>query len=152
MFVAENARMLSQYDVIGKKPMRIMYKRDKSSRENPEANLFVRNIDSNVSHKELHNFFATIGNVTIVKIAYSSKSGQLDYGYVQMEKKEDAQKALETLDNHKLREKELIVRHFEPRVNRSTGTRNNLYVKNFGFNDKTKEEVEKMIDVNNLPY
>jgi len=137
---AENARMLAQYDKIGKNPVRLMYKRN--VRENNEGNIFVKNIDTDVTFKELHNAFATVGNVLTVKIATNNKGASLGYGYVQMDKREDAEKAIQALQNHKMREKEIHIGGFVPKGQRNVSVSKNLYVKGLPTN-KSKDELEK---------
>lgn len=140
---AENARMLSQYEKIGKKPIRILHKGD--PRQKPEANLFVKNVDTSVTFKELHNYFSKCGPVISVKIAYDKTGNSLGYGYVQFEKPEDADKAIEELNGTKLKEQDIGVEKFKPRGNRALTTNNNLYVKHLP-EGKSKEEIEKILN------
>jgi len=139
---AESARMLSQYEKIGRKPIRILHKGD--PRQKPEANLFVKNIDPSVTFKELHNYFSKCGPVVSVKIAYDKSGNSLGYGYVQFEKPEDADKAIQELNATKLKEQEIGVEKFKPRGSRALATNNNLYVRHLP--EGSKEEIEKLLN------
>ena len=136
--------MLAQYDLIGRKPIRILHKGD--PKQKIEANLFVKNIDPSVSFKELHNHFSKAGPVLSVKIAYNKAGQHLGYGYVQFEKVEDALKAIEEFNGSKLKERELQIERFLPKTGRNVSSGNNLYVKHLP-EGKSKEEIEKLLNV-----
>jgi len=140
---AETARMIAQYELIGRKPIRILHKGD--PKQKTEANLFVKNIDPNVTFKELHNHFSTAGTVMSVKIAYNSDGKNLGYGYVQFDKPEDATKAIQSLNGTKLKEQEIAVEKFMPKQGRKMSSNNNLYVKHLP-EGKSKEEIEKILN------
>jgi polyadenylate-binding protein len=129
---AENARLLSQYEKIGKSPIRIMYKRN--IHEIGANNIFVKNVDPNVASKELHNLFAKVGPVVSVKIASNNRGESLGYGYVLMEKEEDAKTAIEQMNGFKLKEKEISCNEFKARDKRDIRGNNNLYVKGLPVN------------------
>jgi polyadenylate-binding protein len=139
---AENARQLSQYEKIGKSPIRIMYKRN--VHETEASNIFVKNIDPTVSFKELHNLFATVGNVVSVKIATNNRGESLGYGYVLMDKKEDADTAIQKLNGYRLKEKEISCQEFKAKEKRIISNNNNLYIKGLPT-DISKDEIQKMI-------
>lgn len=144
-FLAENARMLLQYEKIGRKQIRIMPKQD--PRANLKANLFVKDIDKEVTPKDLHNHFNTIGRVVTAQIATDASGKSLGYGYVQFESTEDAKRALEQLQNSKLKEKEISVQEFVPREKRQhTSTNTNLFIQNLP-QDRNKEEIEAILKV-----
>lgn len=105
--------MLLRYEKIGRKQIRIMPKQD--PRANLKANLFVKDIDKEVTPKDLHNHFNTIGRVVTAQIATDASGKSLGYGYVQFESTEDAKRALEQLQNSKLKEKEISVQEFVQR-------------------------------------
>lgn len=139
--------MLSQYEKVGRNPIRILHK---GTPLNPEANLFVKNIDPAVTHKELHNYFSKCGPVVLVKIASDKASNSLGYGYVQFEKPEDANKAIEELNNTQLKEQQIGVEKFKSKDTRDVTTNNNLYVKHLP-EGKSQEEIEKLLNVTAKP-
>lgn len=148
--LADSARMLSNNEKVGKNPVRLMYKRDRNPSTLTEGNTFVKNIDPNVTPKDLTALFSKVGNVLAVKIATNNKAESLGYGYVQFEKGEDAEKAVDQLNGETLKEQEIVVEKFVPKPQRNTGVANtankNLYVRNFPSN-KSKGEIETLIDV-----
>jgi polyadenylate-binding protein len=143
---AEKARSLSQYEKIGNKPIRVMYRKN-NIKELHEGNLFVKNIDPTVTVKEIHNFFSDVGNVLSAKIATDTKGASLGYGYVQFEKGDDADKAIEKLSGTKLKDREINITHFASLGERLPNTKRNLYVKHLPakFNQEELETKLKKI-------
>jgi len=142
---AESARQFAQYEKIGRKYIRIMFKRNVRDLP-PEANIYVKNLDPHVTVKDLHNHFSQVGPVLCCKVSTNSEGESLGYGYVQFEKKEDAETALETLKNSRLKETELQLIPFLPKDRRGpTASRRNVYIKNLPT-DKSEEEVNKIVD------
>ena len=139
---AENARLVAQYDILGKKPIRILYKGN--PKQNSSANLFVKNIDPSVNFRELHNHFSRVGTVLTVRIMCNKEGMSLEYGYVQFEKDEDAERAIKELNGSKLKEREIHVEKFQARDARKTMTHSNLYVRHLP-EGKTKEEIENTL-------
>jgi polyadenylate-binding protein len=141
---AENAKQFAQYEKLGKKQIRIMFKRP-IKELTTDANLFVKNIDPTVTVRELHNHFINNGNVICAKIATNNEGKSLGYGYVQFEKPEDAEKALEALQNSKLKEKELDLTRFVPKDKRnSAAPKSNIYIKDLP-NLGSEQDIEKKI-------
>jgi len=142
---AENARNSAQYEKIGRKHIRIMFKTN--MRElSPEANLYVKNLDPSVTVKDLHGHFSQLCTVVCAKVATDSEGKSLGYGYVQFEKKEDADKALKELQGTRLKENELLLEQFVPKDRRAVHIeKKNIYVKNLP-QDKTEEELDKLIE------
>lgn len=140
-FLAENAKLVAQYQVIGKKPVRIMFQKNMREKKN-EANLFIKNIDTSVPVKELHNYFANVGAVLAAKIATNDEGESLGYGYVQFENPEDAQKGLRELNGKRLKEHELQITAFIPREMRNATAKRNLYLKHLptGQGEKAVEQ------------
>ena len=121
-----------------------MYKRN--IHETPEGcNIFVKNIDQTVSFKELHNLFAQVGNVVTVKIATNTRGESLGYGYVLMEKKEDADLAIQKMNGYKLKEKEITCNEFQAKEKRMIRGNNNLYIKGLPTG-VSKEEIQKKLE------
>ena len=144
---AESARQYAQYEKLGRKHIRIMFKRN--VRDLPsEGNVFIKNLDPSVTVKDLHNHFSQVTgqNVLCAKVATDSEGHSLGYGYIQFEKKEDAEKAIEQLQGSKLKETDLVLSHFVPKDKRvNATTKRNIYVKNLPTN-KSKEELEALVD------
>jgi len=144
---AESARQYAQYEKLGRKYIRIMFKRNVRDLP-PEANVFVKNLDPSVTVKDLHNHFSQVTglNVLCAKVATDAEGHSLGYGYVQFEKKEDAENALEQLQGSKLKEEDLQLSAFVPKDKRAIATtKRNIYVKHLPTN-KSKEELEALVD------
>jgi polyadenylate-binding protein len=141
---ADAAKLYAQYEKLGNKRIRIMFKRN--IREIPtEGNVHVKNIDPSIDVKRLHEFFNEQGMVVSAKISEDKHGNSLGYGYVQYDKQEDAEKAIQTLNGKTLGEKELIVEKFVKKQDRLQSVdKKNLYIKNLPVNI-SKEEVEKLV-------
>jgi len=142
---AETAKQHAQYEKLGRKHIRIMFKRN--VREIPaDANIFIKNIDTNATVKDLHEHFKqTTGNIISVKVNTDNEGRNLGYGYVQYEKPEDALDAIKQLNNSKLKEKEIELSIFLPRDKRGTANvKRNIYVRNLPAN-KTEAELDKIV-------
>jgi len=142
---AESAKQYAQYEKLGRKHIRIMFKRNIRDLSD-EANVFVKNIDPSVNVKKLHDIFAEVGAVLCCKISTDSEGRSLGYGYVQYEKPDDAITAAKTLQSHKIGEQEVVLSNFVPKDKRGASTaKRNIYVKNLPLN-KTEAELDKFIE------
>lgn len=141
---AENAKSQAQYSKLGRKNIRIMFKRDVRELP-PDANIFVKNLDPNVNVKELHNHFAQVKPVLCAKVATNSEGNSLGYGYVQFEKKEDADAAFKALNGSKLKENEIQLSFFSEKDERPEDfSRRNIYVRELPAG-KTDAELETIV-------
>jgi nucleolin len=79
------------------------------------AKLFVRNINYSVSEQALQNLFQQAGTVYSVKIATDRESGESKgFGFIEMSSAEEAQNAINTLNNTYLEGKEIIIDFQDP--------------------------------------
>lgn len=142
---AESARQYAQYEKIGRKHIRIMFKRNVRDLP-PEANVFVKNLDPSVTVKDLHNHFSQAGtNILCAKVATNVEGQSLGYGYVQFEKKEDAEDALNHLQGQRLKENELQLLAFVPKDKRvTTASKKNIYVKHLP-QDIPEDQLNKLV-------
>lgn len=66
-------------------------------------NLYVGSLGYDVEESEIQRLFEQYGEVKSVRIIKDKETGQSKgFGFVEMEKKEDAMKALERLNGHEL--------------------------------------------------
>jgi len=88
-------------------------------------NIYVGNIAHSVKEEVLQSLFEQIGPVKSVKIITDKFTGMSrGFGFVQMETKEDAEKAIEELNGHELEGRTIVVnqaRERERRPQRSNG-------------------------------
>ena len=61
----------------------------------PNCNIFVKNLDENLSYREFFTFFRKFGDIDSVRLTENEHGQNLGYGYVQFSKMEDAIKCLQ---------------------------------------------------------
>lgn len=100
---------------------------DKNSGETGQTNLIVNYLPQNLNDEEFLDLFASVGTVTTARVIRDKNTGySYGYGFVDYEKAEDAAKAIQQLDKHKIQHKVLKVAYSKPS---GTQTKNiNLYV------------------------
>jgi RNA recognition motif-containing protein len=112
----------------------------------PKANLFFKNLPSQLTARELEDKCNTFGNVICCKLKFDSVGHSLGYGYVQFEKEQAANECLAALNNSLLYEKPIGVEHFVPSKSRgSLNQKCNIYIKEFPSKWNQKQ-VEDFID------
>ena len=78
--------------------------------------LFVKNIESSINEFILEGLFARFGEVLSTKIVYDRITYESKgFAFIEMAKKEDALKAMETLNDKELKGLKLIVKEAEER-------------------------------------
>ncbi|KAI3991138.1 hypothetical protein MKX01_022359 [Papaver californicum] len=145
----EAARALDvlNFTPLNGKPIRIMYShRDPSIRKSGTANIFIKNLDKAIDHKALHDTFSTFGNILSCKIATDGSGQSKGYGFVQYDKEESAQEAIDKLNGMLLNDKPVFVGPFLHKQERDSATSktkfNNVFVKNLAestTDDELKE-------------
>ncbi|XP_054785821.1 polyadenylate-binding protein 3-like isoform X2 [Prosopis cineraria] len=133
---ASNAMELLNFTPLNGKPIRIMFShRDPSIRKSGYANVFIKNLDTSIDNKALHDTFATFGTVLSCKVAVDSSGQSKGYGFVQFDNEESAQNAIKQLNGMLLNDKQVYVGLFVRRQERARANGSpkftNVYVKNF---------------------
>ena len=78
--------------------------------------IFIKNLDENINELWLEALLTKFGKVISTKVIYDKITWESrGFAFVEMEKEEDAQKAIKTLNGKKLRGQELIVTEAEER-------------------------------------
>jgi RNA recognition motif-containing protein len=78
--------------------------------------LFVKNIERSINEAQLESLFAKFGEVVSVKIIYDTITWESKgFGFIEMAKKAEALKAIESLNGQTLKGRELIVQEAEER-------------------------------------
>lgn len=163
MVDAERALDTLNYSPILGKPCRIMWKhRDPSLRRSGANNVFIKNLDKSIDNRQLHDTFSAFGNIVSCKVAVEwdtvglSAKGEPQvatddgasskgYGFVQYEKKEEADAAIEKVNGMFINGKKVTVTNFVPRAEREKSNPQkftNIYVKNLST-DVTNEQLQK---------
>uniref|UniRef100_M4CUT9 Polyadenylate-binding protein n=1 Tax=Brassica campestris TaxID=3711 RepID=M4CUT9_BRACM len=145
------------YTPIKDRPIRIMRSnRDPSTRLSGKGNVFIKNLDVSIDNKDLYDTFSTFGTILSCKVEMTLSGRSRGYGFVQFEKVETAQAAIEKLNGMLLNDKKVFVGHFvrhQDRTrseNRALPRFTNVYVKNLPKeidDDKLKKTFEKYGDI-----
>eukprot|EP01023_Acetabularia_acetabulum_P050106 TRINITY_DN538_c0_g1_i11.p1 TRINITY_DN538_c0_g1~~TRINITY_DN538_c0_g1_i11.p1 ORF type:complete len:688 (-),score=120.58 TRINITY_DN538_c0_g1_i11:1031-3094(-) len=145
------ARAISalNYTALNGRPLRIMWShRDPSFRKSGVGNIFIKNLDKTIDHKALHDTFSAFGNILSCKVALDVDGSSKGYGFVHFETEEEADLAVNKVNNMKLRDKIVYVGHFQRRGERPDGKEKkftNIFIKNLphSYDDKKVEELFK---------
>lgn len=154
---AERALDTMNFDLLGERPMRIMWsQRDPALRKSGVGNVFIKNLDKSIDNKALYDTFSTFGNILSCKIMTDEHSNSRGYGFVHFETHEAADQAIKNVNNMLLNDKKVYVGRFMTRSQRteaygSTNKRfTNVFVKNFGDtieDTKLREMFEKFGEI-----
>ncbi|XP_063237334.1 polyadenylate-binding protein 1-like [Bacillus rossius redtenbacheri] len=129
---AEIALEKNNFEIIHGRPMRIMWVKISSIFQKPDGgNIFVKNLPKNVDIKKFRGMFVAFGNVVSCKLAFDGQGESKCYGYVQFEREDSADSAIEQLNGVCVGGRELVVSRFVPRERRAREQQtNNIYIKN----------------------
>ncbi|KAI9019170.1 hypothetical protein CLU79DRAFT_846894 [Phycomyces nitens] len=138
------------YTTIKGKPCRIMWsQRDPSKRKAGSGNVFVKNLDSAVGTKELHDTFAKYGNILSCKVVTDESDISKGYGFVHYETEQAADNAISNVNGLTLYGKVVYVGHYISKRERETKIEEvkqhftNIYVKNLVSDIKDEELQEE---------
>ncbi|KAK7315387.1 hypothetical protein VNO77_33933 [Canavalia gladiata] len=118
------------------KSIRIMFShRDPSIRKSGYANVFIKNLDTAIDNKALHDTFAAFGTVLSSKVAADSNGQSKGHGFVQFDSEESAMNAIKQLNGMLINDKKVYVGLFVRGQERTRANGSpkftNVYVKNF---------------------
>uniref|UniRef100_A0A565B0T1 Polyadenylate-binding protein n=1 Tax=Arabis nemorensis TaxID=586526 RepID=A0A565B0T1_9BRAS len=137
------------YTPISDRPIRIMLSnRDPSTRLSGKGNVFIKNLDASIDNKALFDTFSSFGTILSCKVATDVAGRSKGYGFVQFDKEEIAQAAIDKLNGMLLNDKQVFVGHFVRREYRSRSESGavprftNIYVKNLP-KEITDDELKK---------
>ncbi|RDX74209.1 Polyadenylate-binding protein 3 [Mucuna pruriens] len=145
---AANAMELLNFTPLNGKSIRIMFsQRDPSIRKSGYGNVFIKNLDTSIDNKALHDTFAAFGNVLSCKVAVDGSGQPKGYGFVQFDNEEAAQNAIKQLNGMLINDKKVYVGLFVRRQERAQANGSpkftNVYVKNFS-ETYTDEDLKKL--------
>lgn len=148
---AERALDTMNFDMMGEKPIRIMWsQRDPGLRKSGVGNIFIKNLDKTIDNKLMYDTFSTFGNILSCKVAQDEEGKSRGYGFVHFETEEAAERAIAKVNGMLLNDKEVFVGRFVPRKEREKqlGERakkfTNVFVKNLGDEVKDDEQLRDM--------
>ncbi|KAL8718707.1 MAG: hypothetical protein Q9225_004188 [Loekoesia sp. 1 TL-2023] len=151
---ADGERALEElnYTIIKGRPCRIMWsQRDPALRKTGQGNVFIKNLDTAIDNKALHDTFAAFGNILSCKVAQDEFGNSKGYGFVHYETGEAATNAIKHVNGMLLNEKKVFVGHHIPRKDRDSkfdemkANFTNIYVKNID-SETTDEEFRALFE------
>ncbi len=87
-----------------------------------EKRLYVGGISFQATEDELKEIFSEVGEVESIKIITDSSTGQSKgFGFIEMASKDDAKKAIDTLNGTTFMNRSIIVNEARPQQNKSFG-------------------------------
>jgi polyadenylate-binding protein len=113
-------------------PLRIVHSYSKFE-ANERANLLVKSIEKDVSQQELYDIFRQYGDIVSCKLETYPDGKSRGYAYIQFATEEEADKAIEAMNDKEINGKKIeVVRHEKKDKRETTGPSkfNNLFVKN----------------------
>jgi polyadenylate-binding protein len=140
------------YTLIKGRPCRIMWsQRDPALRKTGQGNVFIKNLDTAIDNKALHDTFAAFGNILSCKVAQDETGASKGYGFVHYETDEAANQAIKHVNGMLLNEKKVFVGHHIPKKDRQSkfeemkANFTNIYVKNIPV-EVTDEEFRELFE------
>jgi len=140
------------YTLIKGRPCRIMWsQRDPALRKTGQGNVFIKNLDTAIDNKALHDTFAAFGNILSCKVAQDEHGSSKGYGFVHYETAEAATNAIKHVNGMLLNEKKVFVGHHIPKKERQSkfdemkANFTNIYVKNIE-SEVTDEDFRTMFE------
>jgi polyadenylate-binding protein len=140
------------YTVIKGKPCRIMWsQRDPNLRKTGQGNVFIKNLDSAIDNKALHDTFAAFGPILSCKVAQDEMGNSKGYGFVHYESNEAANQAIKHVNGMLLNEKKVFVGHHIAKRDRMSkfeemkANFTNIFVKNVSL-EATDDEFRELFE------
>lgn len=83
------------------------------------TNIFIANLDFDITSEELNNTFSSFGTVTYAHVVYDKKTKRSKgFGYVEMEDADEAIRAIQALNGMEVNGRKLDVKIASPKGNR----------------------------------
>lgn len=145
---AERALDTLNNTMILEKPCRIMWvQRDPAIRRMGLGNIFIKNLDPTIGHKELYDTFSIFGNILSCKVALDENAQSKGFGFVHFESAESAEFAVKTVNGKILESKQVFVGKFIPKKEfdkKKDESWTNVYLKEIDT-QVTDEELKKIV-------
>jgi len=145
---AERALDTLNNSLIKGKPCRIMWcQRDPSVRKSGVGNIFIKNLDSAVGHKELYDTFSDFGNILSCKVAFDENGHSKGFGFVHFETQDSANRAIDLVNDKIINNRKVYVGRFESKKERNLHKESswtNVYIKELGT-DVTEKGIKSYL-------
>jgi len=83
------------------------------------TNIFIANLDWDITSEDLHTTFSTFGTVTLAHVVYDNKTKKSKgFAYVEMEEVEGAIAAIQALNGMEINGRKIDVKIASPKTNR----------------------------------
>lgn len=112
-----------------------------------QTNLFIKNLPSTTTPKELYDLFSKYGNIISIKLKQNKKGECLGYGYVNYESEKSAEEALNNLNDKDFNGKNLYVSIFESKKERKSEEKEKfplILVKQIPESLKSEKKLEEL--------
>lgn len=108
------------------------------------ANVFIKNLDSNIDERSLYDIFSNYGDILSLKVAKDEKGFSKGYAFIQFQDEKSAEDAIRNIDQKMLRGKVVTVTKFLPKGERLKQNIEfqNVYIKNFASEIKDEDLVD----------
>ncbi|XP_075510066.1 polyadenylate-binding protein 7 [Primulina tabacum] len=132
---ANRAVEVKNHSMLNGKVVRVMWShRDSDARRSGIGNVFVKNLSESMDCIKIKEMFQKFGNVLSCKVVTSDDGKSKGYGFVQMESENDANSAIEALNDSIIGGKQMYVGKFIKKADRAIPSHEakytNLYIKN----------------------
>jgi len=125
------------------RPCRIMWcQRDPSVRKSGLGNIFIKNLDPLIGHKELYDTFSVFGNILSSKVAFDENGHSKGFGFVHFESQDSANRSITEVNGKMINNRIVYVGRFESKKERhqqKESTWTNVYIKDLGLDVTEKE-------------
>ena len=82
------------------------------------VNLYIKNLDESFTQEKIHEEFSKYGQITSLKVMQTETGSSKGFGFVCFANKDQAKKAIESLNGQQFGNKNLYVSYFQPREER----------------------------------
>jgi polyadenylate-binding protein len=105
-------------------------------RKSGVGNIFIKNLDPSIGHKELYDTFSDFGNILSCKVALYENGSSKGFGFVHFENQESANRAIEIVNDKFIHNRRVYVGKFESKKERNLQKESswtNVYIKDLAL-------------------
>lgn len=129
------------------RPCRVMWcQRDPSFRKSGVGNVFIKNLDPVIGHKELYDRFSVFGNILSCKVATDENGHSKGFGFVHYDNQDSATRAIEQYNDKNINNRKVFVGRFESKKERQSQIESswtNVYIKDLSTDVTEKDLLDQ---------